>query len=239
MQKQRLSSRLVPAVALVCGIILFINLGLWQYGKAQRRAAELEQHQTRSHLGPYLVTGAIVNPLDLQDAPVSVRGRFEPQTQFYVDNRQEGGKPGVHVVTPLHIEASDTRVLVNRGWIAWGQGRTQLPVVETPTGLVQIDGIASIPTTKDFLLMPHHPEQLPRLWDRLDLARYQGESGFAVQGFAILQTGTNVPDGLLRRWPPPEDRVAKHQSYAYQWFSMAAALLVFFVVSVFRQGKRA
>lgn len=236
---QRLSSHLVPALATLCGFILFVNLGLWQAGKAQQRAAELEQHQARSRLGPYLVTGVLANPRDLQDAPVSVRGYFEPKQQFYVDNRQEDGKPGVHVVTPLRIESTDVRVLVNRGWIAWGQGRSQLPVVETPIGVVQIEGIASTPTIKDFFLMPQHAEQLPRLWDRLDLARYKQESGFAVQSFAILQTGANASDGLLRRWPAPEDRVAKHQSYAYQWFSMAAALLVFFGVSLIRQGKRA
>lgn len=44
---------------------------------------------------------------------MTVRGVYEPEAQFFVDNRQEDGKPGVHVVTPLKIEGSETRILVN------------------------------------------------------------------------------------------------------------------------------
>jgi surfeit locus 1 family protein len=51
----------------------------------------------------------------------------------------------------------------------------------------------------------------------------------------ILQNQNDAPDALVRHWAPPEDRVAMHESYALQWFAMAAALLIFWMVASVRK----
>jgi surfeit locus 1 family protein len=238
MQKLRFEPHLIPTLAAICGMALFINLGLWQAGKAERRAAEMEQHTARGRMGPFAIGGQPVDPLQLQDAPVTVQGVYETQFQFFVDNRQEDGQPGVHVVTPLKIAGSETRILINRGWVGWGQSRSALPRVSTPIESVEITGVAAVPVNKPFFLMPSHAEQLPRLWDRLDMDRFTKETAFALQPVVVLQTGAGHGDGLVRKWPPPEDRIARHQSYAYQWFGMAFALLIFYGFASVRPGKR-
>ena len=50
-----------------------------------------------------------------------------------------------------------------------------LPVVATPDGRVQITGLASVPSTKKFFLMPDHPEAQAKLWSRLDMARFEAD----------------------------------------------------------------
>lgn len=236
MRNFRFEPRLWSTLVTLAGLVLFVKLGLWQAGKAEVRTAEIAQFTARAHLGPFALTSSAVNPAELQDAPVVVKGVFEAQTQFYVDNRQENGIPGVHVVTPLRIDGSDTRVLVNRGWIAWpGGSRKALPTVQTPTGVVALEGIASVPVNKNFLLMPEHAESLPRLWPRLDLERFKAEQRYPVQPLVLLQTSQDSGPALVRHWPPPEDRVARHQSYAYQWFGMALALLVFYGAASIRR----
>lgn len=237
MQKLRFEPRLIPTLATVCLMALFVYLGNWQAGKAQRRTAELAQHAERARHGAYAIGAALVDATQLQDAPVAVRGVFEPQDQFFVDNRQEDGKPGVHVVTPLKIEGSDTRILVNRGWAGWTQGRQVLPNVANIDGVVQIHGVAAVPVNKAFFMMPEHAESLPRLWSRLDLERYAGEHKFAVHPVVVLQAQDDAKDGLVRNWQPPPDRVAMHQSYSYQWYAMALALLVFYGVASVRTRK--
>lgn len=232
----RFEPRLWPTLATVVGLVVFVQLGQWQAGKGERRAAEIAQHAERARLGPLQLDGVKVNPAAVQDAPVAVRGVFEAQGQFYVDNRQEGGQPGVHVVTPLRIAGTQTRVLVNRGWAPWTQGRQALPVVPMPVGEQQVRGIATVPVNKDFFLMPRHAEPLPRLWDRLDLARFTAEAAYPVQGVVILQDADDSPGALVRHWLPPEDRVAKHQSYALQWYGMALALLVFYAFASVKRG---
>ena len=237
MQKLRFEPRVIPTVATVCLLALFIHLGNWQAGKAERRAAEMAQHSERARLGPYAVGAVLVDPGVLQDAPVTVRGVYEPEAQFFVDNRQEDGKPGVHVVTPLKIEGSETRILVNRGWVGWTQGRQVLPKVATIIGVVQVSGVATVPVHKGFFLMPERAESLPRLWSRLDLSRFAGEHSYPVQPVVVLQAPEDAKDGLVRRWQPPEDRVGMHQSYSYQWYGMALALLVFYGVASVRTRK--
>lgn len=234
MSRLRFEPRVLPTLATLLLLAGLLRLGVWQADKGERRAAEIAQHSQRAHWGPYPIGAQLVESEWLQDAPVTVRGTYEPEHQFYVDNRQEDGKPGVHVVTPLRIEGSTVRILVNRGWAGWTQGRQVLPVVKTPAGVVQVTGVATVPHNKNFFLMPSRAESLPRLWNQLDMERFAQERPDPLQPVVVLQGKNDASDGLIRNWQPPEDRVAKHQSYAYQWFGMAVALLVFYVVSSVR-----
>lgn len=235
----RFQIRLIPTLAMLLGMVLFIYLGLWQTGKGDRLAAELAQHALRGQLGPAVVTGQMLDPQAAQDVPLAVSGTFDAQYQILLDNRQENGQPGVHVITPLHIGGSDTWILVNRGWVGWSQGRSVLPVVATPPGRVQIIGLASVPSGKKFFLMPDHPEVQPKLWSRLDMPRFEKMIGHPLQPVVLQQTGGDASDTLVRHWPPPDDRVAMHRGYAFQWFGMAAALLLFYLFASFRNGGRA
>jgi len=235
----RFHFKLLPALGTLLGMMLFVYLGLWQSGKGDRLQALLDQRAARHALGPVSVGAALVDAVQLQDAPIRVIGVYEPQWQFFLDNRQENDVPGVHVITPLKISGSDTRILVNRGWVGWPQGRGVLPVVATPTGLVQVTGLASVPSTKKFFLIHEHPEASSKLWQRLDLARFATQLGHPLQPVLLLQDSKDATDGLVRRWAAPENRVGMHRGYAFQWFGMALALLVFFVVASLRKKDAA
>jgi surfeit locus 1 family protein len=180
----------------------------------------------------------MLDPHAAQDMPLAVFGTFEAQHQIFLDNRQENGQPGVHVITPLRIEGTDTRILVNRGWVGWSQGRSVLPVVATPAGRVQIIGLATVPSTKKFFLMPDHPDAQAKLWSRVDMPRFEKMIGYPLQPVVLQQTGGDAPDTLVRHWAPPDDRVGMHRGYAFQWFGMAAALLLFYLFASFRKGER-
>jgi surfeit locus 1 family protein len=238
MQELRFQPRLIPTLATLALLTLFVYLGLWQSGKGERLVAERAQHAARALRGPLRVGAPLVAALALVDAPITVRGHYEAAQQFFLDNRQEDGKPGVQVLTPLKIEGGETRILVNRGWVGWTQGRRKLPEVATPDGLIEVRGVAALPNVKKFLLMPQPVEELPHLWMQLDLRRFAQQVAYPVQPVVLLQDSADANDGLIRHWPPPEDRVAMHQSYALQWFGMALALLVFYgVASVRRPGR--
>jgi surfeit locus 1 family protein len=231
----RFQFRPIPTLATLALLLLFVYLGLWQSGKAQRRAAELAQHAARAQQGALPLGATLVDAESLRDAPITVKGRFDAKRQFFVDNRQEDGKPGVHVVTPLKIEGSETWILVNRGWVGWGNSRQTLPQVSVPEGVVQVSGVAAVPSSKKFFLMPEHAEADPQLWSRLDIQRFASQAAVVVQPIVLLQATGDSADALVRHWPPPEDRVAMHQGYAFQWFGMACALLVFYFVSSVRK----
>lgn len=234
----RLSRWIVPALATALGVGLFVHLGLWQQGKAERVRATLAQHEARARQPPAVIGPERIDPAQADSSRFTVRGHFEPAHQFFVDNRQEDGQAGVHVVTPLRIDQSETRILINRGWIGWPGGRRVLPRVPVPDGLVQVTGTAQVPSTRQNLWTPDRQEAEPDLWPRIDLARYSAMSGRTVQPVVLLQDDGSANDGLVRHWPAPENRAPMHASYAFQWFGIAAALVAFFGYSVWRDVAR-
>ena len=236
MPSLRFQPRLIPTLATLAMLLLFLYLGQWQAGKAQRLTAERSQYAARAQRATVRVGATLVSAEQLRDAPIAVRGYYEPAQQIFVDNRQEEGRAGVHVVTPLKIEGSETRILVNRGWIGWTDGRQKLPQVSTPPGLVEVSGIAATPVVKKFLLMSERAEAWSQLWPVLDLKRFERQVNFPLQPVVLLQNRSDMHDNLIRNWQAPEDRVAMHQSYALQWFGMALALLAFYGVASVRRA---
>lgn len=239
MSRPRFPFKLFPALATVFGITLFVSLGLWQSGKGDRLEAQLALKAERNQLGAVRIGEEAVSAADLQDTPVEVTGHYLAERQVFIDNRQHQGVPGVHVVTPLQIEGSRTHILVNRGWAGWPQGRGTLPRAEVPQGLVTVRGMAHVPSTKPFFLMPDHPETNSQLKNRIDLLHLAEQLKLQpLQPVVVLQDAVNAQDGLIRVWEPPPDKVAMHRGYAFQWFGMAVALLLFFLVfGIDRKGK--
>lgn len=235
MQQIWFKPRLIPALATAAGLMLFVHLGNWQADKGERRALEIQQFKSRAQQGAFIVGPTLLEAALIQDAPVAVRGHYLPDQQFYIDNRQENGKPGLYLVTPLEVSGSRTRVLINRGWLPWADRQSPLPTVSTPAGEVQVSGIASVPSSKKFFLMPERQDERPQLWSRLDLERDFAKHPGPTQAFVILQNPNDAADGLVRHWPEPEDRVAMHRSYSMQWYGMAVALLIFFCVASVRK----
>lgn len=232
-----LKGRWLVFVAVLLATVVFLRLGLWQANKAEALAAVLQQRADRAKHGPIELGGDLVVAADVQDMPVHVRGVYDAAHQFFLDNRQEAGLPGVHVITPLRIEGSQTYVLVNRGWVGWTSGRSVLPVVPTPPGVIEIVGRADVPSNKRFWLMPDRDQLTPKLWSRIDLGRATREFGYRIQPIVLQQTGGDAPDQLIRHWPPPDDRVAMHRGYAFQWFGIALALALFYAWTLWRRRR--
>lgn len=216
----------LPPLAAVLTAALFIRLGLWQRHKAELSAQAVAEYQERVRLPPKVLDDRIVDSTQINAAPIIATGHYEPEFQFFLDNRQNDGIPGVQVLTTLEIEPGETRVLVNRGWIAWPR-RGVLPEVPVPQGRVSVTGIADTPSTKRFFLMSEAPESQGPLWTRVDLKRLAQLIHHPVQPIVLLQSASDPANGLVRKWPPPDDKSLMHRGYEYQWFAMATALVLF------------
>jgi len=139
-------------------------------------------------------------------------------------------RAGYEVVTPLRL-AEGIHVLVNRGWIEAPARRDRLPEVVTPRGAVRVEGI----------VLTHLPRALKlgdpgkgRVRQSLELKEFAVETGLPLQAFVIEQH-RGIADGLLREWPPADAGIEKHQSYSFQWYSLAGLALVLGIVFSFRK----
>jgi surfeit locus 1 family protein len=224
-----------PTLAAIAGIALTIALGNWQLGRAHEKATLAATIEAARHDPPVGVSTSPVSADDIVWRRVEVRGTFEPRYAVLIDNRILRGVVGYNVVMPLKIEGGERYVLVNRGWIAGTGTRGVLPEVATPGNPVRITGLATVPSRRYLELSTQTIEG--KVWQNLTFERYRAAFPIAIQPI-VIQQESELADGLVREWSPPDLGIDKHYAYAFQWFVMAAAILVIYLATnVKRTGR--
>ena len=185
-----------------------IALGHWQSGRAQQKRAQQAGLER-----------------------ISVTGIFVPQYTVLLDNKQRNRRPGYEVVTPLRLSNSDMHLLIDRGWIAAPPTRDVLPEVRTPEREVRVEGRVLNQLPRIFSL---EQESKSRVRQTLEIPSFAAETGLKLRPY-FLEQYSSTDDGLLREWPRADAGVEKHESYALQWYSLAALAAVLGLVFSFRK----
>ena len=230
----RFAPTLWPTLAAFFFLVLTVSLGNWQRERADsKRALQARYddalHQPAVHAGSTLLEREAVLYRKLE-----VEGVFDGAHTILIDNRVLNGAAGYHVLTPLRIAGSPFAILVNRGWVAVGRSREELPVPPTPAGRVRLEGMAVDPRARFFELGDATPQG--RVWQNLDFARYAQTSALWLQP-VVLQQSSDTADGLQRDWPRPDTGVDTHVSYAFQWYSLATTLAVLWLAMNVRRDR--
>jgi surfeit locus 1 family protein len=227
--RPRLWAVLLAAAACAAGIAL----GNWQARRAEEKRVLGEELARTMGAAPVEISSRPVDPEALAMKRVSATGRFVDRHTVFLDNKLRRGRPGYEVVTPLRLDGM--HVLVNRGWAPAGRTRDALPKVPVPAGVTRIEGLALV-------RLPHALEAGPasagRVRQNLEIDAFASETGLRLQPI-VIQQYSPAEDGLLRDWPRPDAGIEKHESYALQWYSLAAlAVILLLVLSVRRVGPR-
>jgi surfeit locus 1 family protein len=168
---------------------------------------------------------------------VAVEGEYLTQYQILLDNQVEGEVAGYHVITPLQLHDRDQVILVDRGWIPALPNHHDVPEVETPTGRQKIEGQVWLPSQKFYTLKAdtETSEAWQVVWQNMDIKAYAKAVPFKLAP-VLLQMSPKNSGGFIRHWVRPDDRIATHLSYAYQWYGFAFATLAIYIVVGFRRG---
>ena len=215
----------VLTVAALAGVAVTAALGFWQLSRADQKLAlqaAMDGQQKRAMLDSGALAGAVVG-LDALYRLTTLRGSWISSATVFLDNRQMDGKQGFFVLTPLRLENSANTVVVQRGWVQRSfTNRTQLPVVPTPAGLIELTGRIAPPPAK---LYEFEPSRGGLIRQNLDLAGFSLEIGVPLAPVSVLQLSPTA-DGLARDWPAVNLGVEKNYGYAFQWFALCG-LIVF------------
>ena len=165
-----------------------------------------------------------------------LNGVYLPERQFLLDNRIRDGRAGFEVITPYQIDGANGYVLVNRGWIAGGPSRGELPAVGLPES--QPDILIALLTTpsKGFALgtaLQDGDQRWPRLLQFVDYASIAAALGSAARVDAIFVAEPGQNGELEYNFQPVANGPEKHYAYAAQWFAMLLALLVIYIYLTF------
>jgi surfeit locus 1 family protein len=209
---------------------VLISLGFWQLQREAEKvsiAQTWEQRQQEAPVPLELLNGAVN---ELAYRKVTLRGEFLPQHDLLLDNRIYKGSYGFELLTPLRLAGNGQLVLVNRGWIAGDRGRRQMPELPTVSGVQILTGTIYVPPGKPYSLgAEEFTETGPQVLLTVDMAaieRFLGESLFPY----TIRLDADSPATLTIDWPLLNSSPQKHRGYAVQWFSMALALVLLFLV---------
>lgn len=216
-----------PTLAALFFLVLTVSLGNWQSERADTKRALQARYDAALREAPIHVGSTLLDRDEVLYRKLKVAGVFDHAHTILLDNRVMNGVAGYHVLTPLRIDGGPLAILVNRGWVAVGRTREQVPTPPTPAGRVRLEGMATDPHTRFVELAATAPQG--RVWQNLDFARYAEISGLQLQPVLLQQT-SDAMDGLQRSWPRPDTGVATHVSYAFQWYSLATTLTVLWLV---------
>lgn len=228
----RLSLSLNGRVTVLTAVLLpiLLLLGNWQLQRAEEKRAIATRFSTRQQQAPISLT-ALKELDDRAFVPVSLQGQFDNQHHFLLDNRSRRGQPGYEVLTPMHSSSGEW-VLVNRGWIKAKPERRDLPAVPSVEGTIDTRGTVYVPLSEPFLLAEQTfgKVEWPLVVQAVEIEKFAGLLDRELFPQTIrLEEG--APGALQIGWQPINVQPEKHVGYAVQWFAMAAALVLWFLVA--------
>ncbi len=233
--------RFVPSLKLsIISIILFsilVYLGTWQVGRAKYKKNIVLQIQQKSEESP--IPLLLIDKQDLTNdrfTKVFLNGVFLNDFTFLLDNQMYKHKPGYRILTAVQVPNSEKLILVDRGWVALGPSRKQLPVIEEIYGLKKITGIintipSGIVLKKDVL---KSTTAWPMVIQQVDYEFITNAIQHKVYNFVVqLQNHDLTSYDII----PIEfgNSGSKNIGYAVQWYLFAVLVVIYYLIASFKK----
>ncbi|MEW5249435.1 SURF1 family protein [Microbulbifer sp. 2201CG32-9] len=218
-------------LTLFCGLLLplLLSLGFWQLDRAGQKAAMVAALDARLSAQP--VAPEKLPKLE-RYVPLRLLGYYTDEL-FYLDNRTRSGRVGYEIVQ-VFVSAGQ-RWLINRGWVEATNSRQRLPQVSSPMAAKVITGF----------LYPL-PEALARSADESAKPQQRIQSLDTGLGTALglqhphwsVRLSADSDTALVTDWKMINSPPERHRAYAFQWFAMAAALVLLWLAAATRILQR-
>ncbi len=235
-----LATLLVVAAAAVCA-----RLGVWQLDRLkQRRASNAHILSVQAMVPLQLPADSGVEDITgMEYRPVVATGTYDFAHEVAIRNQYSNSQVGYDLVAPLVMKNGEA-VLVDRGWIP-AEGNDTLAAwrkYDLP-GQVTVNGVVRLSQTASVFFAATDPTLTPGQkgldqWIYVNVGRISQQLPYQTLPVYVQQS-----PAASQADPPIPSQVAldlsdgPHLSYAVQWFSFAAILLVGYPFFVRRQEK--
>ncbi len=214
---------IVVAVVLTLG---FMRLGFWQVSRLRARQALNTELASRAVAPPVPISQLPTDTANAHYRRVSVQGAYDYANEIVLTLRSRDGSPGVNIVTPVKLPATDTALLVVRGWVYSPDGMTvDLTRWREDAPLNGSGFVETYPPAREGRNSSPTHANAYRWLDRRELEKryhYPLKPYFVVLTSPQDSTAKNI---VPRLTVPPMDE-GPHGSYAIQWFSFAAISII-------------
>jgi surfeit locus 1 family protein len=223
-------------ITLFCVVFtcLFIALGFWQLSREVEKR-ELIQIRAERHQQPPVAAAKLRILADVDGLPVRLQGSYLNGPALLLDNRVLQGQVGYELLE-VFVDDQNLAFLVNRGFLAMGRTRADLPSLpDVPKETKEAYGRVYQPSSAPYVL-----ESVEGLSDDFPVVVQQVDVGLLAQVLGrdiypfVIRLDENDTAALPRYWPNTIMQPEQHRGYAIQWFAMALALVIAWLVFSFR-----
>ena len=223
--------KLFTTVVTLALLAVLLSLGRWQLHRADEKRVLYDSFAAGTDATRSIDRASIPLP---RYQHVAAKGHYDAGRQILIDNMFNAEQVGYYVITPFALDGGGY-VLVNRGWVPLGASRADLPHVAVDEGVREIHGRAdnmpspgihlgaSLPLRPPFPVVAAFPT-------RGEIAALIKEATW-TQAADLVLLDAGEPDGYVRKWSAPGFPPLRHVGYAVQWFGLALALFVIYLVT--------
>ncbi|MGM7697022.1 SURF1 family cytochrome oxidase biogenesis protein [Microbacterium sp. A84] len=216
---------LLVSAALAAGCVYLSN---WQFDRNESRAGQIALVEQNYDAVPTPLADAIGADGEFDPAdewhPVLLQGEYLTDRQILVRNRPHGGTSAFEVLVPFR-DVDGRIFIVNRGWVAPGEGALPDAVPAPPTGtvevIVRLRPGEPLPTSGRSA-----PEgQLPTI--HLPSIDAPSDAEVITSAYGLLVSEDPAAETALGGFDSPTEDPGPHLSYAIQWILFALMGLIF------------
>ena len=227
--------RLFTTLLALALIAMLVSLGQWQLRRADDKRVLYDAFAAGTDATRKINRST---PRVPRYQHVEASGHYDESRQILIDNMVDAERVGYFVITPFALTDGGW-LLVNRGWVPLGASRADRPAIRVAGEARRVRGRADnlpspgiqmgtkAPLTPPFPVVasfPRHDEIATLL-----------NGGSFTPAAELVLLDPDEPDGFVRHWSAPGFPPMRHVAYAVQWFALAAALAVIYVVTNFRR----
>lgn len=212
---------------------VLIGLGFWQLYRADEKQTIQENWQYQQALP----AAAYQGESQLQEGRrITVTGEFNRHDYWLLENRIFDGALGYDVLMAFVLESGE-HLLVNRGWVVADLYRQINPEITTPDGQLRLTGTLKKPSDLRLVDQVKAAEvSWPVRLLEIDIGLMAQQLQHPLSEQVIL-LDADSRGALAINWQPINMVPATHKGYAVQWFCMALALAVLWVLSNSNLGE--
>ncbi|MBL4910633.1 MAG: SURF1 family protein [Alteromonadaceae bacterium] len=231
--------------------IALVKLGFWQLDRAQQKIQRLERIEKLKHQQALSITQVInlaqnayknksntkadltnqvmtkAQAETINDLPVKITAKFDDKHIFLLDNQVENNALGYRVFQVAHSQSH--YFLVNLGWVIGSINRQLLPQFTPVSGLQTFTGHIR-KMERGVVLQEQIFDKIswPLRLQQIEPNKLSPLIGEKLLPF-VVYLDKNEEIGFIKNWHPVVMPPAKHQAYAFQWFSLALAWLILMI----------
>jgi surfeit locus 1 family protein len=228
----RFRPRLAPTLFTIPMLLICVGLGIWQLQRLEWKNGLIAQRQAAVAALPVRPPQTLAEARATEFHPVVDDGVFLNDKEIFVGATGPRGGIGFHVLTPLR-EPDGRIVFVNRGFIPSERKDPATRPAAQFAGTVHVSGLLRVPPDRrpNWFLPDNRPDL--NYWFWVDLPAMAAADQLApaeIAPFYIDADAAPNPGGWPQGGVTPLSLPNDHLQYALTWFSLAAALVVIYVV---------